>query len=116
VLRVAEELGWAPSSAAKSLSGARTEIIGPVLAREYRTLGAESFHMRFIAGIESELTRRGYALLLQLVPSHDVVAYGAHVARRLFDRLDGQPGGDFPDGVPVLLPRGTTGRRRGADG
>lgn len=68
VLRVADELGWAPSSAARSLMGARTDTIGLVLARESRTLGIESFYMQFIAGIESELSTRDNALLLQVVP------------------------------------------------
>ncbi|WP_435736592.1 LacI family DNA-binding transcriptional regulator [Cellulosimicrobium sp. PMB13] len=68
VLAIAAELGWAPSSAARSLSGARTETVGLVLAREADTLGVESFYMQFLAGIESELTKRSYGLLLQVVP------------------------------------------------
>ena len=42
--------------------------------------------------------------------SHDVTRYGAHVARRLFDRIAGQVGGSFLDSTPTLRPRGTTGR------
>jgi DNA-binding LacI/PurR family transcriptional regulator len=68
VLAIAREMGWAPSSAARSLSGARTETIGLVLARDPSTLGVESFYMQFIAGVESELVKRSYALLLQVVP------------------------------------------------
>lgn len=71
IVKIAAELGWAPSSAARSLSGARTETIGLVLARDPSTLGVESFYMQFIAGIESELSGRGYALLLQVVPDLD---------------------------------------------
>ena len=69
VLEVADELGWAPASAARSLVGARTETFGLVLARDPHTLGVESFYMQFLAGIESELASRSYGLLLQVVPT-----------------------------------------------
>jgi len=72
ILGVAAELGWQPSSAARSLSGARTETVGLVLARDPSTLGVESFYMQFIAGIESELEKRSYGLLLQVVPTLEV--------------------------------------------
>ncbi|MCF4120218.1 LacI family transcriptional regulator [Antribacter sp. KLBMP9083] len=68
ILGIATELGWAPSSAARSLSGARTETVGLVLARDPSTLGFESFYMQFVAGIESELAARDYGLLLQVAP------------------------------------------------
>lgn len=68
VVKVAADLGWAPSAAARSLSGAKTEAIGLVLARDPSMLGVESFYMQFLAGIESELAKRSYALLLQVVP------------------------------------------------
>lgn len=71
ILGIATELGWAPSSAARSLSGARTETVGLVLARDPSTLGYESFYMQFVAGIESELTARDYGLLLQVAPDLD---------------------------------------------
>ncbi|MDR6905803.1 DNA-binding LacI/PurR family transcriptional regulator [Agromyces sp. 3263] len=69
VLGVADELGWAPSTAARSLAVSTTETFGLVLARDPRMLGVETFYMRFIAGMEAELARRGYGLLLQVVPS-----------------------------------------------
>ena len=34
ILRVADELGWAPSTAARSLAEAKTETFGLVLARD----------------------------------------------------------------------------------
>ncbi|GAB4084791.1 LacI family DNA-binding transcriptional regulator [Myceligenerans cantabricum] len=71
VLEIAAELGWAPSSAARSLSGAYTETIGLVLARAPETLGFESFYMQFVAGIESVLSERDYGLLLQVAPDID---------------------------------------------
>jgi DNA-binding LacI/PurR family transcriptional regulator len=66
ILEVAQELGWAPNRTARMLSGSRTETFGLVLARDPRTLGFEPFYMEFVAGLQSELSRRGYALLLQL--------------------------------------------------
>ncbi len=69
VQRVADELGWAPSTAARSLAKDTTNTIGLVLARDPRTLGVESFYMRVIAGMETELARRGSGLLLQVVGS-----------------------------------------------
>ncbi len=72
VLQVADELGWAPASAARSLAGARTDTFGLVLARDPHNLGVESFYMRFLAGLESELSRRSYGLLLQVVPSQEI--------------------------------------------
>lgn len=68
ILSVAADLGWQPSSAARSLSGERSEAVGMVLARDPGMLGVESFYMQFLAGIESELSKRSYALLLQVVP------------------------------------------------
>lgn len=69
ILEVAEELGWAPNRTARMLSGSRTETFGLVLARDPRTLGSEPFYMEFIAGLQQELSQRGYALLLQLTPT-----------------------------------------------
>ncbi|WP_246140026.1 LacI family DNA-binding transcriptional regulator [Protaetiibacter larvae] len=71
VLRVADELGWAPSTAARSLAEAKTDTFGLVLARDPHNLGVESFYMEFFAGLEIELSKRGYSLLLQVVGSPD---------------------------------------------
>ncbi|MDN5804407.1 MAG: LacI family transcriptional regulator, partial [Microlunatus sp.] len=66
ILAVAEELGWAPNRTARMLSGSRTETFGLALARDPRTLATEPFYMEFVAGLQSELSQRGYGLLLQL--------------------------------------------------
>ncbi|CAM3756224.1 LacI family DNA-binding transcriptional regulator [Isoptericola cucumis] len=95
ILSIAAELGWAPSQAARSLSGARAETVGLILARDPHTLGYESFYMQFVAGIESELATRSYGLLLQVVEDLDaeVQAYRRwRAARRV-------------DGVVVVDPR-----------
>lgn len=68
ILQVADDLGWAPASAARSLAEAKTATFGLVLARDPQNLGIEAFYMRFFAGIETELVLRNYGLLLQVVP------------------------------------------------
>lgn len=69
VLQVAEDLHWAPGSAARSLAEAKTDTYGLVLARDPQTLGMEAFYMRFLAGVEAELAVRSQGLLLQVVDS-----------------------------------------------
>ena len=71
VRRVAADLNWAPGSAARSLAEARTDTYGLVLARDPHTLGMEPFYMRFLAGVEVELSRRAIGLLLQVVDSSE---------------------------------------------
>jgi DNA-binding LacI/PurR family transcriptional regulator len=68
ILSVAGELGWAPNRTARMLSGSRTDTFGLILARDARTLGSEPFYMEFVAGLESVLSDRSYALLLQVTP------------------------------------------------
>lgn len=88
VLQIAAELGWAPSQAARSLSGAGTETVGLVLARAPETLGFESFYMQFVAGIESVLSERDYGLLLQVAPDVDA-ELRTHRKWRAARRVDG---------------------------
>ncbi|OKK16029.1 LacI family transcriptional regulator [Streptomyces sp. CB00455] len=71
VKAIAEELGWRPNSAARALSGANAQAVGLVVRRPARTLGVEPFFMEFISGIESVLYERSYALMLQMVDTHE---------------------------------------------
>ncbi|MGI8994323.1 MAG: LacI family DNA-binding transcriptional regulator [Nocardioidaceae bacterium] len=88
ILRVARDIGWTPSSRARALSVSRALAVGLVIARPPDTLGADPFFPSFIAGLESVLSERGYALLLQVVADDDreTPSY-----RRLVDegRVDG---------------------------
>src|SRR4051812_21753436 len=88
VLRLALEMGWHPNSAAKALSGARAGAFGLVLARPASTLGAESFFMKLISGMESAMESSQTALLLQVVPDHEaeIATYRRWWAER---RVDG---------------------------
>ena len=66
ILRIADELGWRPNSAARSLSASRADACGLVLARPAQTLAAEAFFPGFLAGVEAELSARSIALNLQV--------------------------------------------------
>ena len=88
VIGVAEELGWAPASAARSLAESRTETFGLVLTRDPRMLSVESFYMEFLAGIEIELSTRSYGLLLQVVPT-SAAELGTLTKWRNTHRVDG---------------------------
>ena len=79
ILTIAEELGWYPNHAARSLSASRAGACGLVIARPARTLALEPFFMEFIAGVESELSSSSTALTIQLVES---VANEVEVYRR----------------------------------
>ena len=70
ILRIAEQLGWQPNSAARALSAAHADAVGLAIARPARVLGLEPFFMALVSGIESELANRHTALLLQVVHDH----------------------------------------------
>ncbi len=95
ILKIADDLGWYPNSAARALSGARAGACGLVLARPARTLAFEPFFMELIAGIEAELSRRSIGLTLQV--AHDVEAEMAIYHRWWAERR--------VDGVLVVDPR-----------
>ena len=88
ILSTARALGWTPSSRARALSVSRSFAVGLVMARPPETLRADPFFPSFIAGVESELSGHGYALLLQVVPEHEGEQ---QTYRRLSDegRVDG---------------------------
>jgi DNA-binding LacI/PurR family transcriptional regulator len=86
ILAVAEELGWSPSPRARALSVSRALAVGLVVARAPEVLRADAFFPSFIAGLETVLSERGQALLLQVAERDDAATY-----RRLASegRVDG---------------------------
>lgn len=70
VLELAGDMGWHPSSSARVLSGAQTGVVGLVLSRSPDLLVIETFFIRFLAGVETELSARGASLLLRVVGDH----------------------------------------------
>ncbi|WP_405957495.1 LacI family DNA-binding transcriptional regulator [Streptomyces phaeochromogenes] len=71
VRRVAEQLGWRPSTAARQLSGEGAATVGLVLARPADTLGVDSFFLQLISGIQEVLAERHLGLLFQVVEDVD---------------------------------------------
>ncbi|MFD7921984.1 LacI family DNA-binding transcriptional regulator [Streptomyces sp. NPDC059740] len=67
VVAAAGELGWSPSAAATALRSARTRTLALVVRRPTDVLGADPHFGELITGLESELSPRGYGLLLHLV-------------------------------------------------
>ncbi len=86
ILATAEAMGWSPSSRARALSVSKSLAVGLVIARPPEILRADSFFPSFIAGLETVLSARGQALLLQVAEHDDLTAY-----RRLAQegRVDG---------------------------
>ena len=86
ILAVAEQLGWSPSPRARALSVSRALAVGLVVARPPEILRADAFFPAFIAGVETVLSERGHALVLQVAEQDDAAAY-----RRLAQegRVDG---------------------------
>ncbi|MFJ3714871.1 LacI family DNA-binding transcriptional regulator [Streptomyces sp. NPDC090057] len=66
VRRVAEQLGWRPSTAARALSGEGAATVGFVLARPADTLGVDSFFLHLVSGIQEVLAERHLGLLFQV--------------------------------------------------
>ncbi|MFB7510608.1 LacI family DNA-binding transcriptional regulator, partial [Streptomyces broussonetiae] len=88
VRRVAEQLGWRPSTAARALSGEGAATLGFVLARPAHTLGVDSFFLQLVSGIQEVLAERHLGLLFQMAED---VADECAVYRRWWaeHRVDG---------------------------
>lgn len=95
ILEVAKELNWRPSHAAQALMGKKAEAVGLVLARPAEVIGEEIFFAKFIAGVQSVLSKKGFSLLLQMADdmAAEIALHKAWVG-------DGRV-----DGVLVLDPR-----------
>lgn len=70
IVEIADEIGWRPNISARAISESRSHAVALIIARSAKTLGVEPFFMQFMAGLETELSRPGTALLLQLVEDH----------------------------------------------
>lgn len=88
ILSVAGELDWYPNSAARSLSAARADVWGLVIARPARTLAAEHYYMELVTGIESVLFPRAIFLHLQVAAGIEE-EIGIYQRWRAEGRVDG---------------------------
>lgn len=83
VVEAMRALNWTPNQLARSLSHARADALGLVIARDPVALGADPFFAPFIAGLEQGMEPFGQSLLLRFVP--DPAA-----ERRVYEQLVGQ--------------------------
>jgi DNA-binding LacI/PurR family transcriptional regulator len=85
---VAEELGFTAHRAAVALHGASADVVGLALRRTSAALRSEVFRRQFIAGLQMELSSRGFGLALQFVEGADeeIALYRRWHAER---RVDG---------------------------
>lgn len=89
VLRIAAELGWRPSNAARALTRSRNGAIGLVVDRPADVLSADSFRMQLLTGIEAGLRHDpGTALMLEMTDDRhaEIETYRTWWAER---RVDG---------------------------
>lgn len=66
VQKAARELGFVPSIRGKSLQAQRAFAVGLIVQRDAAVLEADPFFAGFIGGIESVISGRDYALVLQM--------------------------------------------------
>ena len=66
VREAADELGFVPSLRGRSLSSKRAYAVGLIVSRDADVFEEDPFFGGFLAGIESVLGARGYALVLQM--------------------------------------------------
>lgn len=88
VLRIADEHGWRPNAAARSLrTSSRT--VGLALVRGDSATTHPAYFMDLLSGIQDTLAERGLALVLQMVEDHESAAalYKSWWAERRFDAL-----------------------------
>lgn len=71
IQQIADELGWAPNSAARALSTSRVDAIGLVITAPYAELKHDAFFLQFIAGVEQALAETPTALVLKMVENFE---------------------------------------------
>ena len=88
VLRIADEHGWRPNAAARSLRTS-AQAVGLALVRGDTATTHPAFFMAMLGGIQDRLAQRGLALVLQAVDDHETAAqlYRSWWAERRFDAL-----------------------------
>lgn len=89
ILRIADELGWRPSTRARALARARADAIGLIIARPPELLGGDPFFGAFLAGIESVLSPLDQALLLKVISGGVDEELDAYRQLARSDRVDG---------------------------
>ena len=89
IIAAADQLGWRPSIGARALLSSRAFAVGLILARDPELIGADPFFPSFIAGVEAELTKRRYSLVLHVVPDEPQAEGEAYRRLAQEGRVDG---------------------------
>ena len=89
ILEAAAELGWSPSAPARALGRGRSGAVGLLLARPVDSLEADTFFLRFLAGVERALAATDHALLLRVLDDEGPVDPDAYARLAAQGRVDG---------------------------
>lgn len=112
VLKAADELGYRPNLAARSLVMGRSDSVGLVVSETDERLFAEPFFASVVRGVHAELARRGMQLVLTFSQSEEeraqVVrfAVGRHLDGVILMSLHGDdplPRSLVGAGIPVVM-------------
>lgn len=124
VKKVAAELGWQRSAAAAALSARQAGALGIVLQRGRGDDFAETFIMRFMAGVHEVLRPLNQSLVFQLVgsPEEEFATYRRWWGERRVDGVillrpnegDGRPELMAEIGMPSVVIGGPTGELMGS--
>ncbi len=71
IASAARDLGWKPSLRGRALSSSRAYTVGLVFRRSVEELSTDQFYTLLMAGIQSVLSDRGYALVTEVVHSEE---------------------------------------------
>ena len=121
IVGIAQELGYRANGNALALHGAAAKAFGLVMLRSSAAFTVEVFRRRLIAGIQTELSARGFGLALQFVADLDEEV-AVHRRWAAEQRVDGvlivDPVPDDPRlaalqriGLPVVVVGGTRAMR-----
>lgn len=86
VLRIANEYGWRPSAAARSLRTS-PKAVGLALVDQGHPSSQSAYTLEFVAGVQTALAKEGLSLMVQVVESVEVGAqlFSTWWAERRFD-------------------------------
>lgn len=87
VIEAAEDLGYSPHAAARSLATQRSHTVGLVLCQSADTLFQDAFLPEVLRGVSQPMQERGYRILVESV--EDISRPGAYIDLVLEHRIDG---------------------------
>src|SRR5687768_4482490 len=121
IVGIARELGYRANGPALALHGAAAKAFGLVMLRSSAAFTVEVFRRQLIAGIQTELSARGFGLALQFVTDLDeeVAVHRRWAAEQRVDGVlivDPRPDDPRPAalgrvGLPVVVVGGTRAMR-----